>query len=172
MLFTAEFFTSCPTFQHYARREKTRHILSKGLVVFADMALKVGSLKVPKGDFMALSGMSERTLNYYGGIKGISYLFRKTASEGRSRLNAKQVENLRKIGIGAIALGHTDALLIMKEDPDVAMRRDGWPTGCFVMLESDGCGEDFLVFTSATGGSEHYQMSLVDMTTADWVRLN
>lgn len=172
MLFNADFFTDSPTFQHYARRGKTRGALSEGLAVFADMAFQVGSLRVPKGDFMASSGMSERTLNYYGGIKGISYILRKAAAEGRARLTSDQASALRKIGIGAISMGYGDALLAMKDNPDLATRRDGWPTGNFVMLEADEEGEDFMVLTTATGGSVLYTISPADMLANDWVRLN
>lgn len=172
MLFTSDFFTDCPTFQLYARRGKTRQSLGKGLAVFADMAFKVGSMKVPKGDFMALSGMSERTLNYYGGIKGISYILRKSSSEAGSRLTGDQIASLRKIGIGAIAMSSSAALVAMKGDPDLSMRREGWSAGGFVMLEANEEGEDCLMFTNADGIDEPYTLSIADMTTDDWVKVS
>lgn len=172
MHFNSDFFNDCPTFQQYARRDKTRQSLGKGLAVFADVAFRMGSMRVPKEEFMALSGMSERTVNYYGGVKGIAFIFRKAITEAKMRLTGEQVINLRKIGITAISFGYADALMIMKENPELAMRRTGWPAGGFVMMEAQEEGEEFLMFTSAAGIDELYTPAIADMTSNDWVRLN
>lgn len=180
MLFDANFFTGCPTFQHYARRSKTRQSLGTGLSVFAEMALSTGMLKVPKGDFMTQSGMSERTLNYYGGMKGISYILRKSFIEGRAGMTTAQVEGLGKIGIGAIECGvragqyfsYNDAMNRLNQNLNLAVRRAGWPAGHFVMAEAkaDSKRGDTLPLNLflANGSTQPYVPGLPDFEINDW----
>lgn len=171
MLFDAQFFTGCPTFEQYARRNKTRNSLGRGLSVFADIAMDVGIFKVPKQELMTRSGMSNRQLNYFGGVKGISYILRKSLTEGRGRMTTAQIEGLSKIGIGAITCSYDLALLRMKEDPELLMRREAWETGSFVSLEQEHEGCDVLMLTRPDGGVEMHDLSINDMRVTDWVEV-
>ena len=172
MLFDAQFFTGCPTFEQYARRNKTRDSLGRGLSVFADMAMEVGIFKVPKQELMTRSGMSNRQLNYFGGVKGISYILRKSLTEGRGRMTTAQIESLSKIGIGAIACSYDQALLKMKEDPALLMRREAWKPGYFVSLEQEHEGCDVLELTHPDGTTEMHDLSIQDMQVCDWVAIS
>jgi len=171
VLFDADFFSGCPTFEHYARRAKTRSNLGLGLAVFAELALETGMFGVPKKELMARCGMSNRQLNYYGGVKGIGYILRKSFTEGRARMTVAQIEGLGKIGIGAIACCHSQALLQMKEDPELLMRREAWPAGFFVSLEQEHEGDDVLRLTRPDGGEEIHCLSVDDMRVHDWVAI-
>ncbi|MGC0793625.1 hypothetical protein [Pantoea agglomerans] len=172
MLFDAQFFTGCPTFEQYARRTKTRISLGRGLSVFAELALEVGMFRVPKGELMAQSGMSSRQLNYFGGVKGVSYILRKSFTEGRARMTTAQIEGLNKIGIGAITCCYRQAMLKMKENPEMLMRREAWETGYFVSLEQEHEGDDVLILTRPDGGMEMHDLSIDDMRVNDWVAIH
>jgi len=180
VLFNANFFLPCPAFRSCARREKTRESLRLGLAVFAEMAADAGTMKVSKDELKARSGLSERTLCYYGGVKGISLILRKTFKEGRARMTTVQVQGLGKIGIGAIEgdsqpvalFGYNDAMNCLHENLELAVRRTEWPAGHFLMGQKTSRSkrpEAIQLMLYQADGSEHpYEPSLPDYEMSDW----
>ena len=180
MLFNANFFLPCPAFRLAARRKKTRESLQLGLAVFAEMAADAGTLRVSKDELKSRSGLSERTLCYYGGVKGIGLILRKTFTEGRARMTTVQVEGLGKIGIGAINVdsqpvalfGYNDAMNRLHENLELAVRRTEWPAGHFLMgrkkSRSHRPSAIQLVLYQADGSEHPYEPSLPDFEMTDW----
>lgn len=86
-------------------------------------------------------------------------------------MTTAQIEGLSKIGIGAITCSYDQALLRMKEDPELLMRREAWEAGYFVSLEQEHEGCDVLMLTRPDGGVEMHDLSINDMRVTDWVEV-
>lgn len=84
-------------------------------------------------------------------------------------MTTAQIEGLSKIGIGAITCSYERALLKMKEDPELLMRREAWEAGYFVSLEQEHEGCDVLMLTRPDGGVEIHDLSINDMRVSDWI---